>query len=83
MTIQEAYNKGLDDAENRVIDNLINLLNNREYDEPFTNPRLEIVRKVVKERSDYYFKMAEGKHGVALGFQKKIKNNRLELEKAK
>ncbi len=83
MTIQEAYNKGLDDAENRVIENFINLLNDKEYNVAFLNPKLEVVRKVVKERSDYYFKMAEGKHGVALGFQKKIQNNKLELEKAK
>lgn len=83
MTIQEAYNKGLDDAENRVIENFINLLNDKEYDVAFPNPKLEVVRKVIKERSDYYFKMAEGKHGVALGFQKKIQNNKLELEKAK
>lgn len=83
MDLQTAYNKGLDDAENQIIDNFINLLNDKEYDTPFVNPRLEIVRKVIKERSDYYFKMAEGKHGVALGFQKKIQNNKLELEKAK
>jgi hypothetical protein len=83
MTIQEAYVKGLNDAENRVIENFINLLNEKEYDVAFPNPKLEIVRKVIKERSDYFFKMAEGKHGVALGFQKKIQNNKLELEKAK
>jgi hypothetical protein len=83
MDLQTAYNKGLDDAENRIIDNLINLLNDKEYDTSFPNPRLEIVRKVIKERSDYFFKMSEGKHGVALGFQKKIQNNKLELEKAK
>jgi hypothetical protein len=83
MDLQTAYNKGLDDAENRIIDNFINLLNDKEYDTPFPNPRLEIVRKVIKERSDYFFKMSEGKHGVALGFQKKIQNNKLELEKAK
>lgn len=81
--LQIAYNKGLDDAENRVIENFINLLNDKEYDVAFPNPKLEVVRKVIKERSDYYFKMAEGKHGVALGFQKKIQNNKLELEKAK
>jgi predicted PolB exonuclease-like 3'-5' exonuclease len=83
MTIQEAYNKGLDDAENNVINNFINLLNDKEYDIPFLNPKLEIVRKVIKERSDYYFKMADGQHGVARGFQKKIENNKLELEKAR
>lgn len=81
--LQQIYNKGLDNAENRVIENFINLLNDKEYDTPFLNPRLEIVRKVIKERSDYYYKMADGNHGVAKGFQKKIENNRIELEKAK
>ena len=83
MTIQEAYVKGLNDAENRIIENFINLLNDEEYNIEFPNPKLEIVRKVIKERSDYFFKMADGKHGIALGFQKKLKNNKLELEKAK
>lgn len=83
MTIQEAYVKGLNDAENRIIENFINLLNDEEYNIEFPNPKLEIVRKVIKERSDYFFKMADGKHGIAIGFQKKIKNNKLELEKAK
>ena len=81
MTIQEAYVKGLNDAENRVIENFINLLNEKEYDVAFPNPKLEIVRKVIKERSDYFFKMAEGKHGVALGFQKKIQNKFLVISK--
>jgi hypothetical protein len=58
-------------------------LNDKEYDVAFPNPKLEIVRKVIKERSDYFFKMADGKHGIALGFQKKLQNNKLELEKAK
>ena len=83
MTIQEAYVKGLNDAEKRIIENFINLLNDKEYDVAFPNPKLEIVRKVIKERSDYFFKMADGKHGIALGFQKKLQNNKLELEKAK
>jgi hypothetical protein len=76
MTIQEAYVKGLNDAENRIIENFINLLNDKEYDVAFPNPKLEIVRKVIKERSDYFFKMADGKHGIALGFQKKLQNNK-------
>jgi hypothetical protein len=83
MTIQEAYNKGLNDAENNIIDNFINILNDKDFDTPFPNPRLEIVRKVIKERSDYHFKMAEGTHGIAKGFQKKIETHKLELEKAK
>ncbi len=44
MTIQDAYNKGLDDAENAVIEKLNNTLN-RVDDGPFANPELEAVRQ--------------------------------------
>jgi len=81
--IQQIYNKGLNDAENNIINNFINILNDKEFDIAFPNPKLEIVRKVIKERSDYYFKMADGSHGIARGFQKKIETHKLELEKAK
>ena len=81
MTIQEAYVKGLDTAENNVIENLIGLLNDQ-IDTPFPNPKLEIVRQVIKERSDYFHKMAEGTHSIGKGFKNKIENARKELENA-
>lgn len=81
MTINEAYVKGLDDAENNVIENLIGLLNDQ-IDTSFPNPKLEIVRQVIKERSDYFHKMAEGTHGIGKGFKNKIENARKELENA-
>ena len=49
MTIQEAYNKGLDDAEAAAIAKLTNALKNVE-DEPFANPALEKVRQDILVR---------------------------------
>jgi len=44
MTLQEAYNKGLTDAETVTIEKLNNTLN-RVDEGPFTNPELEAVRQ--------------------------------------
>lgn len=44
MTIQEAYNKGLDDAENSVYLNFVQWLNNTPI-KPFNNPKLEDLRQ--------------------------------------
>jgi hypothetical protein len=44
MTLQEAYNKGLTDAETVTIEKLNNSLN-RVDDGPFANPELEAVRQ--------------------------------------
>jgi len=55
MTIQEAYNKGLDDAEAVVIDKIHSMLNEHPTT-PFVNPKLEEVRqrliKVVTAKPD-------------------------------
>ncbi len=75
MTPQEAYNKGLDDAENRIIDNLKQLLNDK-IDIPFPNPELERVRLIIKDRSDYYHNLAYRNNNVGKGFRKKIKEQR-------
>lgn len=83
MTIQEAYNRGLDDAENRIIENLINLLNDKNYDVPFPNPRLEIVRSIIKDRSDYYHNLAWRNNNIGWTFRKKVKEQKEILEKAK
>lgn len=40
MTINEAYNKGLDDAENRVIEQFNKIINGESVD-AFANPKLE------------------------------------------
>lgn len=48
MTIQEAYNKGLDDAESVAITKLLNTLNG--VDDPFLNPKFEEVRQAIKTK---------------------------------
>jgi hypothetical protein len=48
MTINEAYIKGLDDAENAVITKLMNTLN--DVNDPFMNPKLEEVRLLIVDK---------------------------------
>lgn len=81
--IQLAYNKGLTDAEDRIIDNIINILNDSNYDVPFPNPRLEIVRHVIKDRSDYYHNLAKRINNMGKSFKKKLKEQKEYLEKAR
>ena len=71
MSPQEAYNKGLDDAELNIINNLKSLLND-EVDTSFPNPELEKVRIVIKERSNYYHELAKRKNTVGKSFTKKV-----------
>ena len=47
MNIQEAYNKGLDDAENQVMDKFKKTIN-EEYCDPFANPKMEELRLIVR-----------------------------------
>lgn len=48
MTPQEAYNKGLDDAENVAIQKLENTINGVEV-APFNNPKMEELRQRILE----------------------------------
>lgn len=81
--IQLAYNKGLTDAEDRIIDNLINLLNDSKYDVPFPNPKLEIVRHIIKDRSDYYHNLANRINNMGNSFRKKLKQQKDILDNAR
>jgi hypothetical protein len=83
MTPQEAYNKGLTDAEDRIIDNLINLLNDPNHDVPFPNPKLEIVRHIIKDRSDYYHNLAKRINNMGGSFRKKLKQQKDILDNAR
>ena len=65
----------LDDAENRIIDNLKQLLNDK-VDTPFPNPELERVRLIIKDRSDYYHNLAKRNNNMGKSFVKKIKQQR-------
>lgn len=53
ITPQEAYNKGLDDAENAIIKELASLVktNNMNY---FQNPKLAEIQKILLEWGDYF-----------------------------
>lgn len=83
MTPQDAYLKGLTDAEDRIIDNLINLLNDPTHDVPFPNPKLDIVRHIIKDRSDYYHNLAKRINNMGRSFKKKLAEQKEYLESAK
>ena len=83
MTIQEAYNTGLTHAEDRIIENFINLLNDKNYNEPFPNPKLEVVRQIIKDRSDYYHNLAYRNNNTGKAFRKKVAQQKETLEKTK
>ena len=82
MNAQEAYNKGLDDAEGQIIAKLITILEKGDID-PFQNPKLNEVVGIVKLRSDYYTGMAERNNNVGKGFKKKVEAEQITLDKVK
>lgn len=71
MTIQEAYNKGLDDAEAKVIEILEQILKG-ETAETFANPRLQTLSVVVWERSQYFLGLAKRNNNVGKHFRKQV-----------
>jgi hypothetical protein len=71
MTIQEAYNKGLDDAEAKVSAALQQILFG-EDSEPFPNVVLDALCLVVKERSDYYVGLSKRNNNVGKFFRKSV-----------
>jgi hypothetical protein len=81
--IQLAYNKGLDDAENRIIDNFLNILKDPKYDVPFLNPRLEPIRQVIKKRSDLIYGLTKKNTNVGRAFKKVIAEHKEILENVK
>jgi hypothetical protein len=52
ISVNEAYNKGLDDAENVAIPKLTNALNGVD-DGPFNNPRMEEIRVNILNKPVY------------------------------
>lgn len=73
MNIQEAYNKGLTDAENNVIQILRQALIQEEH-QPFANPELNKILDVIKTRSDYYRSFAKRANNIGISFRKRLKN---------
>lgn len=82
MTIQEAYIKGLDDAENKVIEILERVIRGEDV-EIFPNPKLEELRKVVKARSDYYISLAKRNNNIGKTFRKRIAEELENIDKSK
>jgi hypothetical protein len=82
MNIQEAYNKGLDDSENRIMDILEKVLR-YEDSEGFMNPRLEAIRKAIKVRSDYYVEFSRRNNNPSKYFRKMIEEQLSEIDKTK
>jgi len=58
MTIQDAYNKGLTDAEENIIRELKKAINGEQM-QPFQNPELEKVAQIIQEWSDYCYKQSK------------------------
>ena len=82
MNIQEAYNKGLTDAEQQVISKLLKLLDGEEY-QPFANPKLNDLIEIVEIRSTYYRELADRNNNVGKGFKKKVAEQKEILDKVK
>lgn len=60
MTIQEAYNKGLTDAENELLSKFKESLQNKET-EPFNNPEMESLRQALSVQLAYIHGLANNK----------------------
>lgn len=77
---QAAYNKGLDDAENNFINKFIAIMNGEDDGTPFNNPRLEALRKVIQERTDYFLEMAKRTNNVGVGFRSRIEEQKEKIK---
>lgn len=71
MTPQEAYNKGLTDAETIVIENLKKLIENQKMDE-FNNPELEKIRLSLFVLVDTLYGLSKNKNVVGKYCKKQI-----------
>jgi hypothetical protein len=76
MTLNDAYIKGLDDAEAITIKILTQLVNNEPLDK-YNNPKLETLKKALKIQLDYVNGLANSKRSNL------AKYARIELEKGK
>lgn len=70
MTIQQAYIKGLDDAEDNVVRIFVQILRGEEPDS-FPNPTLQGLADVLRERSDYYSGLAKRNNNIGKVFRKR------------
>jgi hypothetical protein len=80
MTLQEAYVKGLDDAETAIIAKLKSILTNNDDGIPFPNPKLETIRQIIKNRSDYHYNLAARVNNMGKSFKKKLAEDATTLD---
>ena len=81
MTNQEAYNAGLNSAENEVIRVFLDILTNPKSEEKFLNPNMEIIREVIKRRSDYHWGISTRINNTGKAFKAKLEKDQEELDK--
>ena len=81
MNIQEAYNTGLTNAENEVIRVFLDILTNPKSEEKFLNPNMEIIREVVKRRSDYHWGISTRINNTGKAFKVKLEKDQEILDK--
>lgn len=58
MTLQEAYNKGLDDAEAAVIAQFSSLIRDNTMTD-FQNPKLKVIQEILSEWSEYFHQQSK------------------------
>jgi hypothetical protein len=62
MTLQEAYNKGLDDAENKIISEFQKIiLHDEDNYQAFLNPKMEAIRSAFEKWGTYLYAHSDSK----------------------
>lgn len=79
MSPQEAYVKGLNDAENAFIDKFIKIMNGEDDGSPFLNPRLQSLREIIQERTDYFHEISQRENNVGVGFRNRLNDQKERL----
>lgn len=79
MTIQEAYNKGLDDAEDAIIKQLASLIRDNKF-EGFQNPKMQVLIDALAEWGDYFHTKSEFLTMVGKKYKKMLIRQREQLD---
>lgn len=82
MTIQEAYVKGLDDAEANVMRVIEQILKGENVD-VVQNPKLKTLVDIVQIRSDYYRSLSVRNNNIGKIFRKRVKEQAEIIDKSK
>lgn len=81
MDTQQIYNTGLTNAENEVMRVFLDILKNPKSEEKFQNPNMEIIREVIKRRSDYHWGISTRINNTGKAFKVKLEKDSEELDK--